>query len=242
MNTPDGKKITSHDPKTSLQTISDRQGLFRKRYVAVAKQGLYYVLLLKEIETGLMTDPYKKAIRTTLKQVRANTSIHYRSVSSRQVCAKIRTLESYRKAKHLALYLAINGEIDLTMLWKTAPLHGKQCYFPVVNEDASLLFLPATPATSFKRNRYGIEEPDVSRSMAISPEDLDLVIVPLVAFDIDCRRLGMGSGSYDRTFANASPSILLGAAYQFQYVDFIIPESWDVPLHGVVTEKAVYWR
>jgi 5-formyltetrahydrofolate cyclo-ligase len=190
-----------------------------------------------------MTDQYKKAIRTTIKRIRTNTSVHFRLITSNQICNKIRALETYRKAKHLALYFAVNGEVDLTLLWKTAPLHGKFCYFPVINEnDATLSFLPATPATAFKNNRFGIAEPDVSMDQAISLEQLDLVLLPLVAFDIHCVRLGMGAGYYDRTFANINNTKLLGVAYQFQRIDFINPEPWDVALDAVVTESAIYRR
>ncbi len=189
-----------------------------------------------------MTDQYKKAIRTTLKQVRANTSAQFRLVSSHQICNKIRALESYRKAKHLALYFAINGEVDLALIWKTAPLHGKFCYFPVVNEDLTLSFLPATPATAFKTNRFGILEPDVSLEEAAPPEQLDLIIMPMVGFDIQCLRLGMGSGCYDRTLENKGNVTLFGVAFQFQRIDFINPQPWDVPLDAVITEKAIYWR
>ena len=189
-----------------------------------------------------MTDSYKQAIRTTLKQVRSNLSVHYRTMTSHRICTKIRATEPYRKAKRLALYLAINGEVDLNMLWNSAPLHGKQCYFPMVKDDLSLLFLPATPITPFKPNRFGIGEPDVSPHLAIPPEELDLVIVPLVAFDAACMRLGMGSGSYDRTFTSPRRGHILGAAYQFQRIDFIKPESWDIPLDTVVTEQNIYRR
>lgn len=189
-----------------------------------------------------MTDQYKKAIRNTMKQVRANTSIHFRSVSSNQICNKIKNLEQYRKAKHLGLYFSIHGEIDLTTLWKAAPLHGKQCYFPSVNDDLTLAFVPATPATPFKTNRFGILEPDVSLDKATPPEELDLIIMPMVAFDMHCMRLGMGSGSYDRTLANKQNTTLFGVAYQFQRIDFINPQPWDVPLDAVITEKTIYWR
>lgn len=189
-----------------------------------------------------MHDPYKKVLRTTMKQIRANTSTHFRFVSSRKICHKIKALEPYRKAKHLALYFAMHGEVDLTMIWKTAPLHGKFCYFPIVNENLTLSFLPATPSSAFKTNRFGILEPDVSIEEAIDPEQLDLIIMPMVGFDARCIRLGMGSGCYDRTLANKKNGTLLGVAYQFQHIDYITPQSWDVPLNAVITEKNIYWR
>lgn len=189
-----------------------------------------------------MADQYKIAIRNTVKQVRAKTSSAYRASASNQICTRIRALEQYRKAKSIALYFAINGEIDLHALWKSAPLQGKFCYFPALNDNLTLSFLPATPATPFKNNKYGIPEPDVSFDNAIALEELDLMILPLVAFDMRCTRLGMGAGYYDRTLENKKLKNLFGVAYQFQLVDFIDPQPWDIPLDAVITQKAIYWR
>lgn len=189
-----------------------------------------------------MTDKFKIALRNTIKQVRSKISVSYLTTSSSQICTRIRSLETYRQAKSIALYFPINGEIDLTPLWNTAPLHGKFCYFPAINENLTLSFLPATPATAFKKNRYGIPEPDVSFDLAMPAEEIDLIIVPLVAFDMRCTRIGMGSGYYDRTLANKKRGSVFGVAFQFQQVDFIDPAPWDIPLDAVITQKAIYWR
>jgi 5-formyltetrahydrofolate cyclo-ligase len=189
-----------------------------------------------------MPDKFKSALRNTIKQVRSKISTTYRVTSSNQICTRIRALEQYRRAKSIALYCAVNGEIDLSTLWSSAPLQGKFCYFPALNDDLNLSFLPATPATPFKNNRYGIPEPDVSFDLAISVEELDLIIIPLVAFDMHCTRIGMGAGYYDRTLANKQLRHLFGVAFQFQLVDFIAPQPWDIPLDAVVTQKAIYWR
>ena len=189
-----------------------------------------------------MSDQYKVALRNTIKQVRSKLSVSYRTASSNQICTRIRSLEQYRQAKRIALYFAVNGEVDLTFLWKSAPLQGKYCYFPVLNNDSTLSFLPATPSTPFKTNKYDIPEPDVDIELALPVNELDLIIMPLVAFDAHCTRLGMGSGYYDRTLANKSKAHLLGVAYQFQRVDYIEPRPWDVPLDAVITQKAIYWR
>jgi 5-formyltetrahydrofolate cyclo-ligase len=189
-----------------------------------------------------MSDKLKNALRSTIKQVRYKTSAAYCSTSSNQICARIRTLEQYRRAKSIALYFAVNGEVDLTALWSSAPLQGKFCYFPALNEQLTLSFLPATPSTPFRKNRYEIPEPDVSFDLAIPAEELDLIIMPLVAFDMRCTRLGMGAGYYDRTLENKQHGLLFGAAFQFQQVDFIEPQPWDIPLDAVITQKAIYWR
>ncbi len=62
----------------------------------------------------------------------------------KQICNRISQLEQYRYAKRIALYKAANGEIDLGSIWRSAPLQGKYCYFPSLNEDGTLTFLPAT--------------------------------------------------------------------------------------------------
>lgn len=189
-----------------------------------------------------MPDQLKVALRNSIKQVRSKITVPYRAKSSNQICNRIKALEHYRKAKSIALYFAVNGEIDLSNIWQSAPLQGKFCYFPVLNENSTLTFLPATPNSPFINNRYGIPEPDVSRDLAIPIEELDLIIMPLVAFDIRCTRLGMGAGYYDRTLSNKKNCLFIGVAYQFQKVDFLIPEPWDIPLDAVVTQKTIYWR
>ncbi|PJD90488.1 MAG: 5-formyltetrahydrofolate cyclo-ligase [Legionella sp.] len=189
-----------------------------------------------------MIDPYKNILRTTLKQLRQNTSATFRLTASQRICNGIKQLTCYRKARHLALYSAIHGEVDLHGLWSTAPLQGKYCYFPVMNADLTLSFVPATPATKFKKNSHGILEPEVDKDQAIAIHRLDVIILPLVGFDNQCRRLGMGAGYYDRTLAHEQHPVLVGAAYQFQHLPFIHTKPWDVPMDVVITEKNHYWR
>ncbi|MGL6028584.1 MAG: 5-formyltetrahydrofolate cyclo-ligase [Legionella sp.] len=189
-----------------------------------------------------MADRLKIALRTTMKQIRSRLTVPYRLTAAKQVIHQIKSLEQYRNAKRIALYCAINGEVDLAALWNTAPMQGKFCYFPSLNEDKTLSFLPATPATAFKTNHYNIPEPDVSRELALPIEQLDLIIIPLVAFDSECTRLGMGAGYYDRTLEHHKKGLFIGVAYSFQHMHFITPNTWDVPLDAVITPKKIYWR
>ncbi|MBI2784958.1 MAG: 5-formyltetrahydrofolate cyclo-ligase [Legionella longbeachae] len=190
-----------------------------------------------------MTDPTKKILRDTMKQKRSKLSVSYNTAASIQICSRIRSLEQYKNAKNIAFYAAANKEIDLASLWHHASSHEKICYFPVLKEDdLTLFFLPATPNTLFKKNRYGIAEPDISLDLAIPIENLDLVLIPLVAFDVRCNRLGMGAGYYDRTFKNKGKCSLFGVGYQFQRVDYIDLEPWDVQLNAVITQRAIYWH
>lgn len=188
-----------------------------------------------------MPDRLNQILRLTCRQVRQNLSSAYQKKASAQVCANIRKLDQYRYARQIALYQAVNGEIDLGSLWRSAPMQGKYCYFPALNDDHTLSFLPATPASSFCKNRYGIDEPVVPQEHALAPEQLDLIFVPLVAVDHHGTRLGMGAGYYDRTFAHCRLPLLVGVAYEFQRLSFIEAQAWDISLNVVITERDIYW-
>ncbi len=189
-----------------------------------------------------MTNPIHQAIRRTNQDIRKQLPNAFQRSMSNAVCKRIRALNQYRYAKRIALYHALNGEVDLGNIWRSAPLHGKYCYFPVVKKDGTLLFLPATPASSFYTNEFGILEPQAEHHHAISPEELDLILMPLVAFDEHGTRIGMGKRFYDRTLAHQRPKLLMGVAYDFQRYPYIEPQPWDVQLDAVTTEKMIYWR
>lgn len=188
-----------------------------------------------------MSNSIEQALRKTCLDIRKALSIDMQHHLSNKICNRIRSLNQYRHAKRIALYHATNGEVDLGSIWRSAPLHGKYCYFPVMSHEHSLLFLPATPATAFSRNQFGILEPETDSEHAIAPNELDLIIAPLVAFDPYGTRLGMGKGYYDQTLATLKPHLLLGVAYEFQLHPYIAPKPWDVRLDAVVTEKNIYW-
>src|SRR5205814_709954 len=95
-------------------------------------------------------------------------------------------------------------------------------------------------------NRLGIAEPKVSARDLVRAEDVDLVLLPVVAFDARGNRLGRGAGFYDRSLAfrrhrrHLQRPHLLGLAHDFQRVAAVPVDAWDVPLDGVITDRAVY--
>lgn len=188
-----------------------------------------------------MTNRFKRALRNSCRQIREQLSPSYQQTASNQVCSRIRAMDHYRYAKRIALYKPVGGEISLKAVWDSAPLQGKFCYYPVLDNDKTLLFLPATPTTPFVNNQYGIPEPDVDRKTAIPVQELDIIFMPLVAFDAQGTRLGMGAGYYDRTLANENHPSLIGVAYEFQRQIHIEAQPWDIPLAAIITPRAIYW-
>ncbi len=151
----------------------------------------------------------------------------------------------FYSARRVAAYQPNDGELDPTPLMALAWAMGKQVYLPVLSHLRSdhLLFAPYAPGDALRENRFGIPEPVVSLRHMVDLKTLDLVLTPLVAFDGQGNRLGMGGGFYDRSFAflhrrqHWLKPHLVGMAYDFQRVDYLEQQHWDVPLLGVVTEK-----
>lgn len=181
------------------------------------------------------------------EQRRALTPRERRHRSERLVGRIVRS-PAFRRARHLALYLSNDGEVDLEGLAAAAWSRGKHCYLPVLSPlfHNRLWFAPFGPDTPLALNRFGIPEPDLHHHAMRPAWTLDLVFMPLVAFDAEGNRLGMGGGFYDRTFAYfgrrsrwRKPRIV-GTAFGFQQVEKLPCESWDVPMDGVVTEDGSY--
>ena len=171
-----------------------------------------------------------------------------RHTAARQLARQVGSLKVFVNAHHIAAYLAVDSELDPAPLLERAWALGKQVYLPVLagNPAAHLLFAPYYPDAAMQPNRFGILEPDVPAVELLSPQRLDLVFTPLVAFDTRSTRLGMGGGFYDRTFAfRRNPAhlprpLLLGLAYELQKVAELPRQSWDIPLDGIATEQALY--
>jgi 5-formyltetrahydrofolate cyclo-ligase len=110
-----------------------------------------------------------------------------------------------------------------------------------------LIFCAYQPHTLLKKNRFNIPEPSFSLDSCIAPQDIDLVLVPLVGFTEKGQRLGMGAGFYDRSFAfllhSSRPArpFLLGLAYEWQKLATLKEKNWDVPLNAIITEKKIYY-
>ena len=157
---------------------------------------------------------------------------------------------TFLRAKRIAAYRSADGEIDPSQLLRLAHARKKQCHLPVLraHPKRKLWFIRFREGDPLKTNRYGIPEPGRRGRHIRLPWALDLLLVPLVGFDADCNRLGMGGGYYDRTLAYLPQRrrwrrpTLIGIAHECQRVERIEAQPWDIPLDMVFTERALYRR
>lgn len=150
----------------------------------------------------------------------------------------------FDQAVRIGFYMPVRGELDTNPVLKTALKLGKKTYFPVLQPDqVTLSFYRYSTAQKLIPNQFGILEPQAIAERRIANEKLDLVLVPLVAFDEHCNRLGMGKGYYDRTFAahrQSQKPLLVGLAYEFQKITRLPTMDHDIPLDAVITSKKIY--
>ena len=193
------------------------------------------------------TDERRRVLREYVIEQRNALTKQQLNAASRDMCLLLESTPEFHHAVHIAAYWPVRGEMDVRPVMEQARRYGKQVYLPVIVEDDLLKFAAYEPDMKTRRNRYGIQEPDVAADALVSPRELDLAIVPLVVFDSYGNRLGMGGGFYDRTFAflndeaGAVKPSLVGAAHEFQHTSEIPRQPWDVPTRLVVTEQRV-WR
>ena len=196
-----------------------------------------------------MADSDRVNLRKALRQRRRSLSEAERELNAGQVYQRVVTGRLFNRSQRLAFYFASDAELDPLPILLRALKMGKQCYLPVLSAHRpdKVSFAPFRLGDELVPNRWGILEPDQLIRRLVKPQSLDLVFVPLVGFDADCNRMGMGKGFYDRTFAyrqrlGFQRPRLVGLAYENQKVESLPVSDWDVPLDAVVTDAAVYRR
>lgn len=184
----------------------------------------------------------KQSFRNHLRQRRRKLSDDEQHDLAECIARGVLERPYFKAAHHIGLYLPFDGEVLTQSILKKALQLHKCCYVPVLAEPR-LQFIKIDNETPLVKNRFGILEPSYPHMKSIPPQSLDVVLVPLVAFDKQCHRLGMGAGFYDITFAFrrriAKPK-LVGLAYDFQKVFRIPRNKLDLSLDEVVTERQIY--
>ncbi len=148
------------------------------------------------------------------------------------------------EAQNVALFLSVDGELNTRPLIAKLWQQRKQVCLPVLHpfSPGNLLFLRYTPETSLTLNKLRIPEPPLDIRHLITLDQIDVMMVPLVAFDRQGQRLGMGGGFYDRTLQNWKQHGFLpvGLAHDCQLVDALPVAEWDVPLPAVLTPSKLW--
>jgi 5-formyltetrahydrofolate cyclo-ligase len=148
------------------------------------------------------------------------------------VVQKFQTLELFQQAKAIGAYMPLPDEVDITPLFQALE---KTFYIPAFN-DASGSYRMAQLTTELKKGRFGISEPAVP--VFAAEDELDLIIVPGVAFDFSGNRIGRGGGFYDRLLPQYR-AVRAGICFDFQCLETVPAKVHDVRMDWVVTHTRI---
>jgi 5-formyltetrahydrofolate cyclo-ligase len=186
----------------------------------------------------------KESLRKQLRaQRRSLSDSDYRRHSLAAARALVR-LRMFSSGKRVALYLPFDREVDTSALIRAARQRGVQIFVPVISDrrHRRLRFFRLTAKTT--PGTFGISIPH-RRSNPVSPQWLDLIVIPLVGFDSTGARLGMGGGYYDRALAFRrrrslwKGPYLAGLAFDCQRTALKFADEWDIQLDCLATESGV---
>lgn len=189
-----------------------------------------------------MSASNKTSLRHLLRARRRALTGYSRTRAEQRITAALTRLIAQHPARHIAAYLPFDGEVNLSPL---IARHTQRFWLPIVRRQGNLHFRAASGLPRFghargtRRNRFGIVEPP--RAAIKTAGRMDIILLPLVGFDRQGHRLGMGAGFYDQTLKNLRRPRprLIGVAFACQQVSHLPHDPWDIPLDAILTEQGL---
>jgi 5-formyltetrahydrofolate cyclo-ligase len=182
----------------------------------------------------------QKKLRAIGIDARRRLSAAEREIASDKIAETVCQSAWFQRSKYVACYLGTTYEVDTWPIIARAWRMKKRIFAPVIEKRSRMRFRELTVESTLVSDRNGILQP-VSGDF-IFPRMLDLVLTPLVAFDAQNNRIGMGGGYFDRTFSflrdrkqHFHPK-LIGLAFGCQQVEKIAPNPWDIRLFSVISD------
>lgn len=200
---------------------------------------------MRSVIVGYLHRPIMKNLRTRIKQKREQLSSENVNQLGDAIFRNLLDSNILEDKSRIAIYCSVNNEVATMQIIKHLWTKDKELFLPIIKSN-QLVFGSYKSGDNLSNNKFDIPEPTIQREELITADVLDLVIVPLVAFDSDCNRLGMGGGYYDRALAfkktssKTSSPLLIGLAYELQKVNILEMNSWDIPMDGIISESKTY--
>ena len=194
-----------------------------------------------------LKDIQKLELRKLINKKRDALTQAERISASQKAAVHLINSDFFIKSANIACYIARGAEINPQPIIDKIWAQKKNCYVPIVHPKkfGQMCFVKYMPHDELVLDRFAIKEPAFHEDKVIEPRELDLVILPLLAFDDKGNRLGTGGGYYDRAFnfvltkPLSHKPFLCGLAYKLQKVDYIETKEWDVKIDAVVTEQGI---
>lgn len=178
----------------------------------------------------------KKRLRRLFAAFGACISSGKKHTADKRITERVIARPEWKKAASICMYMSRHDEVDTKPLLAAAISQGKQVVFPRI-QQGGLVLHRIRSIKDFTEGSYRILEPKQTTPV-VDPSSVDLYIVPGIAFDRDCYRLGRGKGYYDMLLKSfLVPK--LGLSYAFQLLAELPHTSYDVPMTAVITENEI---
>ncbi len=180
----------------------------------------------------------KATIRSLIKQLRQQFPSQQQMVENENIMNQVLRHPLFLKSKTIGIYVSLPQEVSTLLLIQKALQTHRVCV-PKVQGDI-MHFYDIHDMNDLKPGHFHVLEP--IGCQVTDPKDIDLMIVPLLAYDQKCYRVGYGKGYYDKYFQNDFCGYKLGLAFSYQYVEHIDYDDFDIPLDEIITYKEDDYR
>ncbi|MBO7431662.1 MAG: 5-formyltetrahydrofolate cyclo-ligase [Elusimicrobia bacterium] len=183
----------------------------------------------------------KNKIRYDYLKIRDRLEPTLRFAYSNIILSKIKKLKEYQDSQIVMFYLSYGSEVVTDAMINEFLSDGKEVAVPVIQNPGDGIM------TAVKINKledcfdkvYGIRQPEFDENEVVSKEDIDLIFVPGIVFDVNGYRVGYGKGYYDRWLEGTDVSKRIGLAFEVQLTDKIPNGKYDLPVGRILTEKRI---
>ncbi len=191
-----------------------------------------------------MNHTARRQLRKQMRQQRCRLSAKQQQQHSQKLLRQFKQQYALLSYQHIAVYLSNDGEIDINPIIAYLLSLNKHCYLPVIKNTAhkKMYFAPYHDKSIMESNIFSILQPKVDPAKLYTPQQLDVILMPLVAFDKQGNRLGMGGGFFDQSLRHLryrkyyKKPKLIGIAHHFQESKQLPTAPWDIPLDQIITE------
>ena len=189
-----------------------------------------------------MTLSSKAELRAAARQRRDALSASARHRYGQAILSRMLGIEPFQKARTVMAYSSFGSEFDTAAFLQAVLDSGKTLLLPRVNRAAGVLEIYRVDnlKNDLLHGVWGIREPNPAVCAAAAPADIDLILVPGLAFDRNGGRVGYGKGYYDKLLAQSPTAFKMAGAFEAQVFDSVPMEPHDVPIDALITEACTF--
>ena len=181
----------------------------------------------------------KDELRREMKLKRRTLTKEEIARCSAEIARKLFLQNQTKDAKSVMVYVSAFNEVATDGIIRELFRMKKLVAVPVSDTATETITVSYIDSTEdFSKGAYGIREPKKIHKAELA--DIDVIIIPALAFDLKLNRMGFGQGYYDKLLADFS-GCKIGLCYDFQITDSVFPEPHDIPMDIIITEKRIIY-